>query len=57
MVWQFGVNLVCQVYEVTGSFPKAETYGLTSQVQRAAVSVPSNIAEGHAVPAENFFIS
>jgi four helix bundle protein len=48
MVWQFGVNLVCLVYEVTGSFPKAEIYGLTSQVQRAAVSVPSNIAEGHA---------
>jgi four helix bundle protein len=48
MVWQFGISLVCQVYEVTSSFPKAEIYGLTSQAQRAAVSVPSNIAEGHA---------
>ena len=48
LVWQFGVDLVCQVYKVTGGFPKAEIYGLTSQVQRAAVSVPSNIAEGHA---------
>jgi len=48
MVWKFGINLVCQVYEITSNFPKAEVYGLTSQVQRAAVSVLSNIAEGHA---------
>ena len=47
-VWQFGMNLVCQIYEITGRFPKTEIYGLTSQIQRAAVSVPSNIAEGHA---------
>jgi four helix bundle protein len=47
-VWQMGVDLVCQVYKVTATFPKSETYGLTSQIQRAAVSVPSNIAEGHA---------
>ena len=47
-VWQIGLSLVCQIYELTGHFPKSEIYGLTSQIQRAAVSVPSDIAEGHA---------
>jgi four helix bundle protein len=47
-VWQGGMNLVELVYRVSIGFPKAEIYGLTSQVRRAAVSVPSNIAEGHA---------
>ena len=47
-VWQIGVDIVGQVYEVTRNFPKAEVFGLTSQIQRAAVSVPSNVAEGHA---------
>ena len=46
-VWQAGMELVEQVYLLTKSFPKQEIYGLTSQIQRAAVSVPSNIAEGH----------
>ena len=46
-VWQAGMELVEQVYLLTQSFPKQEIYGLTSQIQRAAVSVPSNIAEGH----------
>ncbi len=47
-VWQAAMDLVEHVYRITDSFPKAETYGLTSQIRRAAVSVPSNIAEGNA---------
>jgi four helix bundle protein len=45
-VWQMAMDLGEQVYRLTGRFPKQEMYGLTSQIQRAAVSVPSNIAEG-----------
>lgn len=46
-VWQAAVDLVEQVYLLTQQFPKHEMYGLASQMQRAAVSIPSNIAEGH----------
>ncbi len=45
-VWQEAMALARDVYRVTGEFPKDELYGLTSQVRRAAVSLPSNIAEG-----------
>jgi four helix bundle protein len=47
-VWQAAMDLVAEVYRLTRAFPKNETYGLASQIQRAAVSIPSNIAEGHA---------
>jgi len=46
-VWQLSMELVEIIYRLTRNFPKHEMYGLTSQIQRAAVSVPSNIAEGH----------
>ena len=44
--WQTAMDLVAEVYRVTKLFPKDEIYGLTNQLRRAAVSVPSNIAEG-----------
>jgi four helix bundle protein len=47
-VWQVAMQLAAVVYTLTHSFPKSEVFGLSSQMQRAAVSVPSNIAEGHA---------
>ena len=45
-VWKRAHGLVKSVYEVTASFPASELYGITSQVQRSAVSIPTNIAEG-----------
>lgn len=47
-VWQDAMDLVERVYRYTETFPKHESYGVTSQVRRAVVSIPSNIAEGHA---------
>ena len=46
-VWQKAMSLVTSVYRCSQSFPKNEIYGLTSQLQRCAVSIPSNIAEGY----------
>ncbi|MGH9601322.1 MAG: four helix bundle protein [Terriglobales bacterium] len=46
IVWQKAVALVVEAYRVTKAFPKEELYGLTSQIRRAAMSIPSNIAEG-----------
>jgi len=46
IAWQKSIDLVIDVYDVTKQFPKEELYGLTAQLRRAAVSIPSNIAEG-----------
>ena len=46
-VWKLGIELVEDVYRITRAFPKNEVYGLAGQMQRAAVSVPSNVAEGY----------
>ena len=48
IVWQKAVSLVEKVYFLTKTFPREETYGMISQIQRAGVSVPANIAEGYA---------
>jgi four helix bundle protein len=47
-VWQVAMTLAKTVYELTAGFPREERYGLSSQLQRAAVSIPSNVAEGNA---------
>jgi four helix bundle protein len=46
-IWKRGVTLSIQCYRLTEHFPKSELYGLTNQIRRSAVSVPSNIAEGY----------
>jgi len=46
-IWQKAMDLVVASYEVAKQFPQSELYGLVSQIQRAAVSIPANIAEGH----------
>ncbi|MBI3406207.1 MAG: four helix bundle protein [Acidobacteria bacterium] len=47
LAWQKGMDLVAATYQLTKLLPSTEKYGLSSQMQRAAVSIPSNIAEGH----------
>jgi four helix bundle protein len=46
VIWQEGIRLVKEIYQATRQFPRAEMFGLTQQMRRSAVSVPSNIAEG-----------
>jgi len=48
LVWQISIDFVTSIYKLTKDFPKTEIYGLTNQMRRAAVSIPSNIAEGAA---------
>lgn len=56
VVWQKGMDLVEAVYRASGTFPKDERFGLTNQLRRAAVSVPSNIAEGQGRQARGDFV-
>jgi four helix bundle protein len=55
-VWQRAMRFVTDVYELTKAFPKEELYGLTSQIRRSAVSIPSNIAEGRTKRSTREFI-
>ena len=53
-VWRKGMDLVVRIYKSTDRFPKSETFGLTSQLRRAAVSIPSNVAEGKAIGGKSY---
>jgi four helix bundle protein len=55
-VWQKSMDLVVAIYRITSLFPKTEIYGLTGQMQRAAVSIPSNIAGGHGLKQTQAFL-
>jgi len=55
IVWQKAIELVAEIYRLTDKFPKHELFGLTSQMRRAAVSIPSNIAEGKMRGGDNEF--
>jgi four helix bundle protein len=55
-VWREAMDFVVECYRMTGTFPKSEAYGLTSQLQRAAVSIPANIAEGQGRQHEKEFL-
>jgi len=54
--WKFSVDLVTLIYELTADFPKDEIFGLTNQIRRASISIPSNIAEGAARNSTKEFI-
>ena len=56
LVWQKAIDLVVECYRASDGFPKSELYGLTSQLRRAVVSVPANIAEGRGRRSTNAFL-
>src|SRR3974390_2610222 len=56
VVWQKAVELVTEIYKATSNFPREELFGLTSQIRRSAVSVPSNIAEGQGRATKGEFV-
>lgn len=53
-VWRKGIDLAVRVYQTSESLPRSELFGLTSQLRRAAVSIPSNIAEGKAIGGKSY---
>jgi four helix bundle protein len=53
-VWRMSMELATGVYQLTESLPASERYGLTSQIRRAATSIPANLAEGHSRPAQAY---
>lgn len=55
-VWQKSVQLTMDIYKLTQKFPQSEQFGLTNQMRRAAVSIPSNIAEGHGRNSDSDFV-
>ena len=55
-IWKLGIELVEKVYKTTAKYPKEEVYGLTNQMRRASVSIPSNISEGAARSSKKEFI-
>ena len=55
IVWKKSIDLVGTLYSCTRSFPREETYGITSQIRRAGISLPANIAEGQARNSEGEF--
>ena len=55
-IWNLGIELVVKIYEMTKDFPSEEKFGLISQLRRAAISIPSNIAEGAARNSKKEFI-
>jgi four helix bundle protein len=56
LVWQKSVDLATEIYKVTANFPKSQQYGIVSQLERSAVSVASNIAEGAGRKGKNEFV-
>ena len=55
-VWQKAMNLVTNIYTITTNFPQNEQFGITSQIRRSSVSIPSNIAEGFGRNTKNEFV-
>ena len=56
IVWQKSMEMVTEIYKATKSLPRREDYGITSQIRRCAVSIPSNIAEGYGRHSRNEYV-
>lgn len=56
LIWQKSMNLITKIYYCTNNFPKEEIFGLTSQIRRSSISIPSNIAEGYGRQSDKDFL-